>query len=285
MESLNLLLVQCYSYSYDEERATTVRRELRRLVSSDEGHQFGTLDPKKPSLTTLNPVTVCGECHKKVKKNAQSCGECSSDQVTSPLDYGAITDGLCIAYLWRSADETLSDTRVFLRELVKKLPVARSYVPTPVRMGSEHFRLQCYFATHVLFANSDYGIIPLKRQLFTAEFSFIVGAMSHNFTVRLEGSKETGDIEVVCEFVWALKLLQYSPEHDPELEPLVSEALEFILSREKTLGTTQRGESEYDKALKRYHRFIVAAHALSSYDHFAPRREGKYPLPRMANFL
>eukprot|EP01032_Pedospumella_encystans_P017555 gene17555-20000_t len=97
----------------------------------------------------------------------------------------------------------------------------------------EAYKQQCYFVTHVIYAFSDYGQHPLRRQLFIEEYKFIVT----NTATVIEVLE---DAELVGEFLHCLRVLQYTPARDPDLEQLFQDGMDFLLQREKHYGCMGR---------------------------------------------
>lgn len=71
--------------------------------------------------------------------------------------------------------------RSTLSKAISRLATRRSYhsmehflLPHTTTVDREKYKQQCYFVTHVIYAFSDWGQHPLKRQLFAEEFEFIV---------------------------------------------------------------------------------------------------------------
>jgi hypothetical protein len=145
----------------------------------------------------------------------------------------------------------------------------RSYVNGSDGMGLSMFKHQCYCSTHVIYAFSDYGQFRLPRQLLAEEFEFMVRNIEWCMTFKDPTQAPlVGDLEVVCEFLHCLKLLGYTPEADPELEPLINNVYDYILKREKELSGkwSIKGAS---KSYDRYHTTFVAAISLEDYSHLA----------------
>jgi hypothetical protein len=68
-------------------------------------------------------------------------------------------------------------------------------------LNREAYKQQCYFATHVVYAFSDWGQHALRRHLFAEEFHFFVT----NFASVLDVLK---DPELVGEFMHCIRILQ-----------------------------------------------------------------------------
>lgn len=125
----------------------------------------------------------------------------------------------------------------YLPSFSRLTPVVRSYVNGSDGMGLSMFKHQCYCSTHVIYAFSDYGQFRLPRQLFAEEFEFMVRNIEYCMTFKDPTQAPlVGDLEVVCEFLHCLKLLGYTPEADPELEPLINNVYDYILKRENERG-------------------------------------------------
>jgi hypothetical protein len=130
------------------------------------------------------------------------------------------TGALCWPYITEEigfdsdlrVDRTLQSYQVkksTLSKAVAKLAKVRTYSgatyftsPTGV-FDREGYKKQCYFATHVIYAFSDWGQHALRRQLFAEEFEFLVT----NFGTVLDVLK---DAELVGEFLQCLRILQVS---------------------------------------------------------------------------
>lgn len=129
------------------------------------------------------------------------------------------TGALCWPYITEEVgfdadlhiDKTLVDYRVkhsTLSKAVSKLATIRVYDSMAhfTRSGAfdrEGYKQQCYFVTHVVYAFSDWGQHPLRRQLFAEEFQFLVT----NAAAIIEVLK---DAELVGEVLHCLRILQVS---------------------------------------------------------------------------
>ena len=100
------------------------------------------------------------------------CHECKS-QLKEQLDYSSALDTLLWSYFFTYIQVPTSHIyEGYCKEVMQLLPLIRSYQER-VELGSEFFKWQCYFATHVVYFFSDYGQQALNRQLFSEEFRFI----------------------------------------------------------------------------------------------------------------
>ena len=94
---------------------------------------------------------------------------------------------------------------VTLHSVLRHLPAIRSYLPYS-DCGSINtlprypYEKQCYFITHIIYIFSDYGQHTLNRQVFEAEFKFI---MSNLYDVEY-----LKDPDLLGEFVHCLYILQ-----------------------------------------------------------------------------
>lgn len=269
-----------------------VQNEIMVPILQREMTQYGTEDywsDFHPDSGML-PLTklYCGSCHADLKKGASRCEFCNfKGTSTKTIDYPSCYDGLCLPFIYRYTHEQLkhrpkSGSKDFLKSLVKLFPIVRSYVNGSDTMGLQMFKFQCYFATHVIYAFSDYGQYALNRQLFSEEFEFFVRNMEYCMTFRDPSQSGAGDCEIVCEFVHCLKVLGYTPKNDPELEPLINNVYDYIMKREVDLkGNWHHKKSTYD----RYHGSYVAAICLADYGFLDGTTSDKIRLPSILKFL
>jgi hypothetical protein len=161
-----------------------------------------SFDPKNEQVP-FTPVSHCGNCghtHKYstpyARKNwraadnnarnrdgrsqsprdevRKTCDLCGADAV-SCIDYSALTDALCWAYLFEciGLDVDMHAERAdSLAKIVRLLPTVRAYHVLG-ELGEDFYKWQCYFITHLVYAFSDYGQHALRRQLFAEEFEFM----------------------------------------------------------------------------------------------------------------
>jgi hypothetical protein len=91
------------------------------------------------------------------------------------MDYSALTDALCWAYLFKCIDFDIdmhSTDADSLAKIVRLLPMVRGYIILG-DVGRDFYKWQCYFITHLVYVFSDYGQHALRRQLFAEEFEFM----------------------------------------------------------------------------------------------------------------
>jgi hypothetical protein len=106
-----------------------------------------------------------------VRKNCDACGV----EAVSCIDYSALTDALCWAYLFECVGldvDLHAEKADSLAKIVRLLPTARNYNVLN-ELGEDFYKWQCYFITHLVYAFSDYGQHALRRQLFAEEFEFM----------------------------------------------------------------------------------------------------------------
>ena len=227
-------------------------------------------DPRNGMLP-LSPRNHCGNCSRSDNlKQASICKGCGQ-LLKQSIDYGNLTDALVWAYVFRDVGVPIrwAEAEVTLESVVKLLPLARSYLRID-ELGLDFFKLQCYFLTHLIYVFSDWGQHALRRELFSEEFSFIVSNM------RLVTS-ELRDTEIVGEFLQCLRILQFTPESDPELVELVLLGVNFLIVEERERGSKgiwvtkrekgnsgQWGSGE-ERAYDRYHSSYCGAVALMEY--------------------
>lgn len=299
LEKLDLFLAECINYQ--EHEGNELVQELVEGMSNYQPHEyFGEFNPDGGLALPMSDQH-CLRCHEdkggkkgkkahkdddtRPKKDIDTCSKCGSQEFVRTIDYQQMLDGLLLPYIYRYTDERLAyqppkesaarnrkKHKDFLPALVRIFPVIRSYVnyPGEPEMSIYAFKQQCYFSTHVIYAFSDYGQYALNRQLFAEEFEFFVRNLEPCMTFFDPGQKSIqGDLEIVCEFVHCLKLLQYSPARDPELEPLMNKAFKYILDKENQGGSVHwlpKGANSYD----RYHASYVAAVALEEFEFLTP---------------
>ena len=299
LEKLDLFLAECINYQ--EREGNELVQVMVEGMSNYQPHEyFGEFNPDVGLALPMSDQH-CLRCHEDkggkrckkgrknddagTKKDIDTCSKCGSQEFVRTIDYQQVLDGLLLPYIYRFTDERLAyqppkesaarnrkKHKDFLPAVVRTFPVIRSYVnyPGEPEMSIFAFKHQCYFSTHVIYAFSDYGQYALNRQLFAEEFEFFVRNLEPCMTFLDPGQKSIqGDLEIVCEFVHCLKLLQYSPERDPELEPLMNKALKYILGKENQGGSVHwlpKGANSYD----RYHAAYVAAVALEEFEFLTP---------------
>jgi hypothetical protein len=111
--------------------------------------------------------------HSESNKGRSACHECKT-QLAEHLDYSSTLDTLLWSYFFMCIQVPTSHVyEGYCREVLQLLPLIRSYQER-ADLGSEFFKWQCYFATHVVYFFSDYGQQALNRQLFSEEFRLIV---------------------------------------------------------------------------------------------------------------
>jgi hypothetical protein len=130
------------------------------------------------------------------RRAQSSAGNHSGDADEHPGHQGGrtFTGALCWPYITEeigfdvdlTVDKSLTSYQVkksTLSKAVSRLASRRTYHPVgffPQQPGGkksadhEAYRQQCYFVTHMIYAFSDWGQHPLRRQLFVEEFEFIV---------------------------------------------------------------------------------------------------------------
>lgn len=244
----------------------TLVKQLEVALSKMDANDVMGCDLSKGGLLPLTPRDHCGHCGS--TNNSKHAAECSYCQqpLSCKVDYGVLTDALVWGYCFRETNTnyTMLCSACPLQSVIKLLPLARCY-QRPDELGSDFYKLQCYFLTHLIYVFSDWGQHSLHRQLFAEEFRFIV----ENLLLAIN---ELKDPEIVGEFLQCLKILQFTPESDPDLVPMFLLGVKFLISEEKDAGckgvwTSKSGKSRLGKAkdYDRYHASYCATIALMDY--------------------
>ena len=108
------------------------------------------------------------------------------------MDYSSVLDTLLWSYFFARMD--VPDSHVYegyCKEVMQLLPLIRSYQQR-AELGSEFFKWQCYFATHVVYFFSDYGQQALNRQIFAEEFRLLATNLDYVCTdLKVSGTAAT----------------------------------------------------------------------------------------------
>lgn len=197
--------------------------DLDRFQSADAGRLPG--DGAKggdhsSSSTSSSSSSKSSQSHKKRAAGGGGQRTHKDNLIDSNQASGreVFTGALCWPYITEEVgfdadlriDKTLVNYRVkesTLSKAVSKLATVRVYHPMSHftheggSFDREGYKQQCYFVTHVIYAFSDWGQHPLRRQLFAEEFEFLVT----NAASILEVLK---DAELVGEVLQCLRILQ-----------------------------------------------------------------------------
>lgn len=183
----------------------------------------------------------CGVFHASAGKSRE-CPIC-----TRPLRMEPDFEFLCESLVWVSLFKELgiepvqtADATVTLDHILGLMKTIRPYRSLETA-GTDSYKLQCYFITHLTFIMTGWGSVAMQpRELFVEEYLFLLANMDVVIKVK--------DPELVGEFLQALHILD-----TPHSHPAMQKGYHFLLTHEKKGKMRGNWMAASDEFYKRYH--------------------------------
>ena len=232
----------------------TLRDRLQKALLQFDINDITGFDPHRLEPPST-PSQHCSNCGQQNNKKMVICTSCKHT-LQKKFDYGSVTDAVVWAFVFNSIDldlECQSKGRhctLEMADVLRILPEARKYRELD-ELGEDFWKLESYFVTHFIYAMSDWGERPLRRELYMEEFKFLTSSL--NYALQLD------DPELVGEFIHCLFILGYSENDEattkaiPHLKEVYMDSLRYLLATEKKLGSIGSWTSKASVAYARYH--------------------------------
>jgi hypothetical protein len=235
---------------------TQIIPKISKTLWSFDLNDATGFDPKDctsqgPPMTPPSHCSNCGE--EDNAKDATSCLKCSQI-LECKLDYGAMTDAWVWAFIFDTLGVRLAcqsrSARAELRveDLLNNhlLGAFRKY-QSLADLGRDFWKLQCYWATHYIYVQSNWGCCALRREYYLEEFELFATSLSEAIMLN--------DPELVGEFLHCLRILEYVPGvvGNEELDQIYQIGVAYLVDTEKKFGSKGMFVPDNKSQYTRYH--------------------------------